>query len=99
MVLSWWRSSDPSIGSLRAISAGAPAAKSLISETVMKQVPAHFDTVHFGFHDATLAPILTIESGEDILIRTVSADPSHEVPAEWLPEQIHDIHSRAQRGT
>jgi acetamidase/formamidase len=65
----------------------------------MKQVPAHFNTVHFGFHDATLAPILTIESGEDILIRTVSADPSHEVPAEWLPEQIYDIHSRAQRGT
>src|SRR5262249_12022894 len=65
----------------------------------MKQGPARFDTVHFGFHDATLTPILTIESGEDILIRTVSADPSHEVPAEWLPEQIHDIHSRAQRGT
>ena len=65
----------------------------------MKQVPARFDTVHFGFHDATLAPILTIESGEEILVSTVSADPNHDVPAEWLPAQIKDIHARGQRGT
>ena len=65
----------------------------------MKKLPAHFDTVHFGFHDASLAPVLTIESGEDVLISTVSADPSHDVPAEWLPKQIQDIYTRAQRGT
>lgn len=65
----------------------------------MKLVPARHDTVHFGFHDATLAPILTIESGEEILVSTVSADPNHDVPAEWLPAQIKDIHARAQRGT
>ncbi len=65
----------------------------------MKQVPARFDTVHFGFHDATLAPILEIDSGEEILINTVSADPADDVPPEWLPTQIRDIYARAQRGT
>jgi acetamidase/formamidase len=65
----------------------------------MKQLPARFDTVHFGFHDATLAPVLTIDSGEEILINTVSADPAHDVPPGWLPPQIADIHARAKRGT
>lgn len=63
----------------------------------MKQLPARFDTVHFGFHDATLAPVESVESGEEILVTTVSADPAHDVPAAWLPEQIHDIYARAQR--
>jgi acetamidase/formamidase len=65
----------------------------------MKQVPARFDTVHIGFHDAALAPVLTVESGEEVLVSAVSADPNHDVPAEWLPAQIKDIHARAQRGT
>lgn len=63
----------------------------------MKQLRANFDTVHFGFHDGALAPVLTIDSGEEILINTVSADPTHDVPAGWLPPQIHDIFARAPR--
>lgn len=65
----------------------------------MKQVTARFDTVHFGFHDATLAPVLIVESGEEILLNTVSADPGHDVPFEWLPAKIQDIYARAPRGT
>lgn len=65
----------------------------------MKQLAARSDTVHFGFYDATLAPVLEIESGEDVFLNTVSADPAHDVPAQWLPEKIHDIYARAQRGT
>jgi acetamidase/formamidase len=65
----------------------------------MKQLAARSDTVHFGFHDATLEPVLTIESGEEILVNTVSADPAHDVPAEWLPAEINDIYARARRGT
>jgi acetamidase/formamidase len=65
----------------------------------MKQLPARFDTVHFGFHDAMLPPVLIIESGEEILLNTVSADPTHDVPTEWLPAQINDIYARAQRGS
>jgi acetamidase/formamidase len=66
--------------------------------TRTKNLPARFDTVHFGFYDAALAPVLDIESGDEILINTVSADPEHDVPARWLPPQIHDIFARAQRG-
>ena len=65
----------------------------------MKEVAARFNTVHFGFYDAKLAPILEIDSGEEILINTVSADPADDVPPEWLPTQIRDIYARAQRGT
>lgn len=65
----------------------------------MQQLTARFDTVHFGFHDAALAPVLEIASGDEILIHTVSADPTHDVPAQWLPPQIHDIFERAPRGT
>ena len=65
----------------------------------VKPVTARFDTVHFGFHDATLEPVLIVESGEEILLNTVSADPSHDVPFEWLPTEIQDIYARAPRGT
>jgi len=65
----------------------------------MKHLPARFDTVHFGFYDATLDPVLVIDSGEEIIVNTVSADPEHEVPESWLPPQIHDIVARAKRGT
>ncbi len=65
----------------------------------MTHLPAHFDTVHIGFHDATLHPVLDIESDTEIVISTVSADPEHDVPGHWLPPQIHDIFARAKRGT
>jgi acetamidase/formamidase len=65
----------------------------------MKHLPARFDTVHIGFHDATLPPVLEIEDGDEVLVSAVSADPTHDVPSQWLPPQIHDIFVRAPRGT
>ena len=65
----------------------------------MKHLAAHFDTVHIGFHDATLAPTLEIDDGDEVTISTVSADPSHDVPAHWLPKDIRDIVARGKRGT
>jgi len=65
----------------------------------MKHLTARFDTVHFGFYDATLRPVLEIDSGEDVLINAVSADPNDAVPPDWIPQQIPDIYQRAQRGT
>jgi acetamidase/formamidase len=54
--------------------------------------------VHIGFFDATLNPVMEIESGEEILVNTVSANPQHQVPPDWLPPDIADIHARAPRG-
>ena len=65
----------------------------------MKHLRSRFDTVHFGFHDATLASVLEVEDGDEILISTVSADPAHEVPREWLPPEIETIFAKAPRGT
>jgi acetamidase/formamidase len=67
--------------------------------TPMKHLTARFDTVHFGFFDATLAPVLEIDSGESVFVNTVSADPTHEVPSDWIPLQVGDIYARAERGT
>ena len=65
----------------------------------MRHLKATVETVHIGFHDATLAPVLTVESGEELLVDTVSADPAHDVPRDWLPKHIAAIHARAPRGT
>jgi acetamidase/formamidase len=66
--------------------------------SAVQNLAARFDTVHFGFYDAALAPVLEIESGDEIAITTVSADPAHDVPRQWLPPAIHDIFARAERG-
>jgi acetamidase/formamidase len=65
----------------------------------MKRLDARFDTVHFGFWDAALKPPLEIDSGEEIVLDTVSGDPSHEIPASWMPVSLADIYARAQRST
>jgi len=65
----------------------------------MKHLPARFDTVHFGFHDATLEPVLDVDDSHEVVVSTVSAAPEHDVPAQWLPPQIHDIFAKAKRGT
>jgi acetamidase/formamidase len=56
------------------------------------------ETVHFGFHDGSLAPVLEIGDGDEIVVNTVSADPAHDVPPEWLPKNLADIFAHAQRG-
>ena len=65
----------------------------------MKQLKPTFQTVHRGFYDAALPPVLEIDSGEEVVINSISAHPDDDVPADWLPPEIHDIYARAPRGT
>ncbi len=65
----------------------------------MRRLEARAETVHFGFYDAALQPVFEIESGEEFWVATVSADPAHEVPSQWIPSTIGDIFQRAPRGT
>ncbi|MEA3090595.1 MAG: hypothetical protein QOJ04_1937, partial [Caballeronia sp.] len=46
------------------------------------------DTVHWGFFDSALAPVLTIRSGDEVRIETVNGQPRDLVglPFEMLPE-------------
>ena len=64
----------------------------------MKELKAAHDTVHFGFYDATLRPVLHVESGDEVAFTTLSAHPDDKVPADWLPPEVHEIHTRALRG-
>jgi acetamidase/formamidase len=66
---------------------------------VLKSTP---DTVHWGFFDGSLPPVLTVESGDCVVIECVSGNP------EWLPPpssgfkippELIEIHARAKRGT
>lgn len=66
---------------------------------VLKSTP---ETVHWGFFDGSLPPVLTVESGDCVVIECVSGNP------EWLPPpssgftilpELLDIHARAKRGT
>jgi acetamidase/formamidase len=65
----------------------------------MRRLEANAQTVHFGFFDAALAPVFEVESGEEFWINSISADPAHDVPREWLPDVVFDIFERAVRGT
>jgi acetamidase/formamidase len=60
------------------------------------------ETVHWGFFDGGLPPVLTIESGERVTIECVTGNP------DWLPPdssgfkilpELKDIFAKAKRGT
>ncbi|MFL5001696.1 MAG: acetamidase/formamidase family protein [Xanthobacteraceae bacterium] len=59
-------------------------------------------TVHWGFFDAGLAPVLTVAAGDRVTIECVSGNP------DWMPPpasgfavlpELQDIHRQVKRGT
>ena len=62
------------------------------------RLDASADSVHWGYFDASLEPVLTIESGDRITISTVSgaADqmPGAQLP---VPESLRSIHAKVTR--
>jgi len=65
----------------------------------MRRLEATAQTVHFGFFDGSLPAVFEVESGEEFWINTVSADPAHEVPRDWMPNVIPSIFADAIRGS
>lgn len=65
----------------------------------VRRLDATPKTVHIGFHDASLSAVIEVESGEELWIGTVSADPDHDVPREWLPSGIDAVLQGGPRGT
>jgi acetamidase/formamidase len=60
------------------------------------------NTVHWGFFDGALPPVLTIDSGDRVIIECVSGNP------EWMPpagspfkplDDIKRVHERVKRGS
>lgn len=62
-------------------------------------LPASPETVHWGYFDAVLPPVLRVESGDRVTIHSVTAEPEDlpPEPFEVLPE-LPEIHARCERG-
>jgi acetamidase/formamidase len=59
---------------------------------------AGLDTIHWGYFDASLPPRLTIESGDRVVISTVSGAADQMPGAPFVvPDALRDIHARAER--
>jgi acetamidase/formamidase len=57
------------------------------------------ETCHWGFFDASLTPVLTIESGDEVTIDTVSGAAEMLPPSGQfhVPPELADIHARSPR--
>ena len=56
------------------------------------------DTVHWGWFDAALKPVLTIDSGDRVTVETVSGGPANLPGAGFrVPPELLQIHERCQR--
>ena len=57
------------------------------------------DTVHWGFFDASLKPLVTVESGDTVVISTVSGTPES-LPKSGsgltVPAALPAIHAKLQ---
>ena len=75
------------------------SAKTAAPATTLKATP---ETVHWGYLDASIAPALTINSGERVRIECATCNPEWMPPAEdgfdILPD-IVDIHKKVKKGS
>lgn len=66
----------------------------------MKQhrLAADVGSVHWGWFDATLDPVLTIESGDRVTVETVSGGVAN-LPGQGyhVPPELHRIHAKVER--
>lgn len=62
------------------------------------QLDSSLTTCHWGYFDAKLKPVLEIESGDSVTIRTLTGG-ADTLPAgnATIPPEIHEIHARAER--
>jgi hypothetical protein len=51
-------------------------------------------TCHWGYFDATLPPAMTISSGDEVVINTVSGGPQNlPGPGFHVPQELLDLHA------
>jgi acetamidase/formamidase len=67
-------------------------------DMTIARVEAGPDTVHWGFFEATLAPVATIESGERVILSSVSGTPDLMPPPPMqVPAALPALHAHAKR--
>ena len=67
---------------------------------MIHRLKASPETCAWGYFDATVAPALAIQSGETIVIETVSGGPDQIPPTDagfHIPPELLDIHARSDR--
>ena len=61
-------------------------------------LPASPETCHWGYFDASVAPKLTVQSGDTVTIDTVTGAPEVLPPAGFhVPPELYAIHERCER--
>ena len=58
------------------------------------------ETVHWGYFDAAVSPVLTIDSGDRVTVETVSGAPDVMPPpgsGHLLPPELAEIHAKVPR--
>jgi len=67
---------------------------------VTHRLKASPETCAWGYFDAALDPVLEVESGDTVVIETVSGGPDH-IPLPdaglYVPPELLDIHARSER--
>ncbi len=62
------------------------------------RLPASVATCHWGQFDAALPPVLTLRSGDTLVVDSVSGGPEVLPPEGFhVPPELHDIHARLPR--
>ena len=62
------------------------------------RLPASVETIHWGYFDAALPPVLTVSSGDTVEIDTISGNPWN-LPGEGfhVPPELLEVHARVTR--
>jgi acetamidase/formamidase len=61
------------------------------------RLDAGADTVHWGYFDAALEPLMTVEPGDTVIMSSVSGAPSHLPPPSSglaVPKALTDVHAK-----
>ena len=62
------------------------------------QLAASVETVHWGWFQSTLKPVLTIDSGDRVTVQTVSGGPANlPGPHHFVPPELLRIHDKSER--
>src|SRR5438034_324475 len=81
-----------------------PGAQTLPAQRAPKihELKASSRTVHRGFFDASLKPVLTIDSGDIVKLETATGNPRYfeqlGVPKEKIPAELYDVFEGVDNG-
>ena len=79
-------------------------SSSLFAQSAPKvhELKASAHTVHRGFFDASLKPVLTIDSGDIVRLETATGNPRYferlGVPKEKIPAELYDVYAGVEEG-